>query len=97
MLDQDSILKAAAEAAMQAQNPNSMQPQQPQVVPAQPVPMSIQMSSTQDMQGNKYVVLVINHPTGQSVYHLTPEGAEQIADGLKQTARLSKTGLEIAR
>lgn len=95
-MNQESILKAAAEAAMQAQNPDMMAQQQ-QVIPPQPVPMTVQMSTTQDMQGNKFVVLLINHPTGQSVYHFTPEGAEQIADGLKQTASLSKTGLQIAR
>lgn len=95
-MNQESILKAAAEAAMQAQNPEMMAQQQ-QVIPPQPVPMTVQMSTTQDTQGNKFVVLLINHPTGQSVYHFTPEGAEQIADGLKQTASLSKTGLQIAR
>lgn len=91
MLDQESMLRAAAESAMQQQGV------QQQVVPPQPVPLSVQMATSQDTQGNKFVVLVINHPLGQSVYHFTPEGADQIADGLKQTARLSKTGLEIAR
>jgi hypothetical protein len=50
-MNQESILKAAAEAAMQAQNPEMMA-QQPQVIPPQPVPMTVQMSSTQDAQGN---------------------------------------------
>lgn len=92
MLDQDMILKAAAEAAMQQQ-----QPQQQQIVQPQPVPMTVQMSTGQDGQGNKLVVLIISHPLGQSVYHFTPEGADQISDGLKNAARLAKTGLEIAR
>lgn len=92
MLDQDKILKAAAEAAMQQQ-----MPQQQQIVQPQPVPMTVQMSTGQDIQGNKLVMLIINHPLGQSVYHFTPEGADQISEGLKGAARLAKTGLEIAR
>lgn len=92
MLDQDTILKAAAEAAMREQG----QPLQ-QAVPPQPVPMTVQLSTVQDIEGNKFVVLIINHPLGQSVYHFTPEGADQISEGLKQAAGLSKSGLHIAR
>lgn len=91
-MNQEAILKAAAEAAMQ-------QPQQqPQVVPPQPVPMSVQMMTTQNPTGtDQLVVLVVHHPLGQSVYHFSAEGAEQIAEGLLNTARLAKTGLQIAR
>lgn len=91
-MNQDAILRAAAEAAQQPQ----MQAQ-PQTVAPQPVPMSIQMTTTQDMQGNKYVVLVVQHPVGQTVLHFDAEGAEKIGEGLKDAARLARTGLEIAR
>lgn len=94
-MNQEAILKAAAEAAMQQQGQGQ---QQQQLVPPQPVPMSIQMMTTQNPTGtDQLVVLVINHPLGQSVYHFTAEGAEQIAAGLTDTARLAKTGLQIAR
>lgn len=93
-MNQDMILKAAAEAAMQAQDPLS---QQPQGVTPSPVPMTLQLTTVQDTQGNKYVVLIIQHPMGQSVLHFDPDGADQIAEGLKNTARLARTGLEIAR
>ena len=92
-MNQETILKAAAEAAMQAQG----QEMQQQMVAPQPVPMTIQMSSTQDMQGNKFVVLMIQHPVGQTVLHFDPQSADQIGDGLKDAARLARTGLEIAR
>lgn len=92
MSDQETILKAAAEAAMQQQQ----QPPQPQIIPPSPVPMTIQMMTTQGQDG-KLVVLVFNHSLGQSVYHFTPEGAELVAEGLNNTARLARTGLEIAR
>jgi hypothetical protein len=94
-MNQDMILKQAAEAAMQVQDP--FQQQQPQGVVPSPVPMTLQMTTVQDMQGNKYVVLIIQHPMGQTVLHFDPDGAEQIAEGLKNTARLARTGLEIAR
>ena len=92
-LDRDSILKAAAEAAEQM-NGNS-QPA-PQVSP-QPVPTAIQLSSTRTSSGDKFVVVMISTPVGQNVYFFDPESADKIADALKETARLSRTGLEIAR
>lgn len=91
-MNQEAILRAAAEAAQQQQTQG-----QQQMVAPQPVPMSIQMSTTQDMQGNKFVVFVVQHPVGQTVLHFEAEAAEKIGEGLKDAARLARTGLEIAR
>lgn len=88
-MDQDKILEMAARAASQSQEPQGVQPS--------PVPMTIQVSVAQDMSGNKFVVLIVNHPVGTSVYHLHPDGAESISKALADTARLARTGLEIAR
>jgi hypothetical protein len=91
-MNQEMILKAAAEEAMRLP-----QQQQQQQVNPHPVPMSIQMATTQDTQGNKFVVLVVQHPVGQTVLHFDPETAERVAEGLKDSARIARTGLEIAR
>ncbi len=91
-LDKDSILRAAAQAAEQMNG----HPPAPQVSP-QPVPTAVQLTTTQSPSGDKFVVVMISTPTGQSVYFFDPESADKIADALKETARLSRTGLEIAR
>lgn len=92
-MDKDNILRAAVEAAEQMDN------NQPQGmgVPPQPVPTAVQLSSSKDNNGNKFVVMAFMTPVGQSVYFLDPDSAERIADGLKDTALLSRSGLEIAR
>lgn len=89
-MDQETILKAAAEAAKNVPNGN-----QPNMVYPQPVPMSIQLTSGQGVGGEKYVILILQTPVGQHVYHLDPDGAEKLAEGLINTARISRTGLEI--
>lgn len=91
-LDRDSILRAAAEAAEQMNE----QPAVPGVSP-QPVPTSVQLSTARNPQGNDLVVLVLSTPVGQNVYFFDTEAAEKIADGIKETARFARTGLEIAR
>lgn len=91
-MDQESILRAAAEAAR-----NMNHQPQPNMVPPQPVPLSLQLTSGQGPGGDKYVILIIQSPVGQHIYHFDPEGAERLAEGLIETARLSRTGLEIAR
>lgn len=93
-MNQETILKAAVEAAA---NQPQFQEQQANTVQPSPVPMSIQMTNVQDNQGNKFVVLIIQHPMGQTVLHFDANGAEQIAEGLKKTVMLARTGLEIAR
>lgn len=91
-MDQETILKAAAEAAMRQQS------EAPQGVMPSPVPMSLQMTSVQDPStGMKYVVLIVQHPMGQTILHFDADGAEKVAEGLKNTAMLARTGLEIAR
>jgi hypothetical protein len=49
------------------------------------------------MNGDKYVIITLITPVGQNVFFFDPESADKIADALKETARLSRTGLEIAR
>lgn len=93
-MDRDSILRAAAEAAEQQMGGNH-QPV-PAVTP-QPVPTAIQLASSRDGNGNKFVVVTITTPVGQNIYFLDPESAERVAEGIKETARLARTGLEIAR
>lgn len=91
-MDKDSILRAAVQAAEQMDGSH-----QPQGIPPQPVPTSIQIASTRDAQGNKYVVATLMTPVGQNVYFFDPDTADKIAEGLKESARLARTGLEIAR
>jgi hypothetical protein len=92
MDERDQILKAAAEAA---KSQMGAVPQQAVVQP-QPVPMSIQLSTMQDINGTKFVVMNVLTPLGQTVLFFDPNGAETVAENLKQTARLARTGLEIA-
>lgn len=94
-MDQETILRAAAEAAQRAQNGGNHQPQN--TVPPQPVPMSVQLTSGQGPSGEKYVILIIQTPVGQNIFHFDPEGAEKLANGLLDTARVSRTGLEIPK
>lgn len=93
MDEASKIIEAAARFAQESQG----QPMQPQVVQPQPVPLSVQMASAQAPDGRKFIVLIIYSPTGQSVFHFEPEGAEAVAKGLIDTARLAKTGLEVPR
>lgn len=92
MLNQEEILKRAAQAAKQ----NQGQPAQ-QGVPPGPAPMSVQIAQARDAAGNPFVILAIQHQMGQSVFHFDPDGADRIADAIKDTARLARTGLEIVR
>lgn len=92
-MDAETILKQAAEAARQQQAGGI---QGPGVMP-QPVPLSVQLMHTQDPTGQKYVVLIISTPVGQNVFHLDPDSAEKIGEGIKDAARLARTGLEIPR
>jgi len=89
-MDQESILRQAVEAAKQAQG----QPQN-NMVPPMPVPMSVQLTSGQGMNGEKFVILVLQTPVGQHVYHFDPDAAERLAEGLAHSARVAKTGLEV--
>ena len=92
-MDQDQILKAAAEAAQGMQNgAMNVPPIQPQ-----PVPMSMQIQSAQGADGKQFVVLVTYTPMGQTILFFDPEGAERIGQGLIDTARVARTGLEIPR
>lgn len=90
-MNQEQILQAAAEAARAQNGP------QPNGVPPQPTPLSVQMGTGQDASGQRYVILVIMSPVGQHVFHFDPEGAENIAKNLSDTARMARTGLELAR
>ena len=81
-MNQDDILRRAAEAAQQVQTPQGVQPA--------PSPMSVQVA-----QMGQYVVLVIQHSVGQSVFFFEPEGAEKIADNIKSVARMARTGLAL--
>ncbi len=92
-LDRESILRAAATAASNMDNNHAPMPS----VTPQPVPTAIQMASSMGPSGEKYVILTLTTPVGQNVYFFDPESADKIADALKETARLSRTGLEIAR
>lgn len=89
----DNILDMAAKAAMKAP---PVQQQQQGVAP-QPSPMSIQIAQTRDGAGNSFVVLIVQHLYGQSVYHFEPDGADRIGDAMKGAARQARTGLEIPR
>lgn len=92
-MNQEAILQAAAEAA---KNMNSSPDEAvAQTVPPQPVPLSVQVTTTQ--QPSKFVVLVINTPVGQSVYFFDPDGAEKVANAVLDAARQARTGLEIPR
>lgn len=90
-MSRDNILDLAAKAARQAP------PIQPQGVAPQPSPMSIQIAQTKDGAGNSFVVLIVQHLYGQSVYHFEPDGADRIGDAMKGAARQARTGLEIPR
>lgn len=92
-MDRDSILKAAAQAA---ENMNDHQPHQTGISP-QPVPTSIQLASVRSVDGRSLVMLTLSTPVGQNVFFFDAESAERIGDGIKETARLARTGLEIAR
>lgn len=94
-LDKDSILRAAAEAAEQM-NGHEGHPQAPSV-PLQPVPTAVQLSSMRSPSGDKFVLVTFSTPLGQNTFFFDPDSADRIADGLKETARLARTGLEIAR
>lgn len=94
-MDQEAILRAAAEAANRMDGNGTQKA--PGITP-QPLPTSVQLASSVDnSNGNKFVVMTLTTPNGQSFYFFDPESAEKIADGMKETARLARTGLEIAR
>lgn len=93
-MDKDSILRAAAATA--ASNMDNNHPTGP-AIPLQPVPTAIQLSSTRSPNGDKFVMVNITTPIGQNTYFFDPDSADRIADGLKDAARLARTGLEIAR
>lgn len=90
-MNQEQILQAAAEAARMQNGP------QPNGVPPQPTPLSVQMGTGQDASGQRYVVLVIMSPVGQHIFHFDPDSAEHVAKSLSDTARVARTGLEVAR
>lgn len=92
-LTQENILKAAAQAAEQM-NGN---PHPTASVTPQPVPTAVQLASTRSVNGDKFVIITLTTPVGQNIYFLDPDSAEKIGEGLKETARLARTGLEIAR
>lgn len=81
----------------QAVKATQQQAPQPPVVQPHPAPMSVQLTTSQDPQGNKYLILIIHHATGQSVFHFHPDNADQLADAIKDAARVARTGLEIPR
>lgn len=92
MNEKDQIIEAAARFAQQQQG----QPVQPQVVQPQPCPITIQLAGSQTPDGKKFVILIVHHMTGQSVYHLGADEAVQIGQAIIDAARVAKTGLEIA-
>lgn len=92
-LNKDTILRAAAEAAEQM---NGQHQSTPSIIP-QPVPTAVQLASARDANGSKYVSITLTTPIGQNVFFFDIESADKIADGIKETARLARTGLEIAR
>lgn len=92
-MNKDSILRAAAEAAEQMNGNHQPTP----TVSPQPVPTAVQLASTRDGNGNKFVIVTLTTPVGQNIFFFDPESADKIGDGLKETARLARTGLEIAR
>lgn len=94
-MDQETILKAAAAAAQRAQNGESSQPSN--MVYPQPVPMSVQLTSGQGPAGEKYVILIIQTPVGQNIFHFDTDAAERLANGMIDTARVARTGLEIPK
>lgn len=88
-MDRDSILRAAAQAAEQMEGRPSINPY--------PVPTAVQLAPSRDSSGNKFVMITFTTPIGQNVFFLDPESADKIGDGLKETARFARTGLELAR
>lgn len=92
-MDANKIIEAAARFAKEG----GQQQTQPQVIQPQPSPMSLQLANMTAQDGNKYVVVIIHHPLGQSVFHFTPESIEGVADAMKDAARLARTGLEIPK
>lgn len=92
-MDKDSIIDAAARFAQNAQE----QPMQPQVIQPHPVPMSVQLAHAIGPDGKKLVVFILHHGTGSSVFHFDPDGADQIADSLKDAARSARSGLEVPK
>ena len=89
-MDTEAMLKRAEEAAKRQMSGG------PGVMPS-PVPTSVQLLTGQDGQGGKLVILVISTPVGQNVFHFDAESADKIADGIKDAARVARTGLEIPR
>lgn len=89
-MDTEAMLRRAEEAAKAGAGPG------PGVMP-QPVPTSVQLLTGHDGQGGKLVILVISTPVGQNVFHFDAESADKIADGIKDAARVARSGLEIPR
>lgn len=91
-MDKDSILRAALQAAEQMDG----NPPQP-AIPIQPVPTAVQIASAKGPNGDSFVVMTVLTPVGQNIYFFDSETAEKLSEALSQTARLARTGLEIAR
>jgi hypothetical protein len=90
-MDAETILRQAEEAARRQQ-----QGAAPGVMPS-PVPTSVQLLTGHDGQGGQMVILVFSTPVGQNVFHFDAESADKIADGIKDAARVARTGLEIPK
>lgn len=90
-MNQETILRQAAEAAQ------SMQMPQPQGVQPAPSPLSMNLAHGRDEAGRTFVVLTVQHLSGQNVFFLDTDSAEALGAKLQETARLARTGLEIAR
>lgn len=89
-MDAEQIIRQAEALARQQQQAGPA----PGIMPS-PVPTSVQLLTAPDQQGNKLVILVLSTPVGQNVFHFDAESADKIADGIKDAARVARTGLEI--
>lgn len=66
-----------------------------EVVQPQPSPMTVQVAQAEGQDGKKFVVLVVAHPTGQSVFHFDADGAERVAVMLKDASTQARSGLVV--
>ena len=81
----DELLKQAAEAASQVQQPV-------RAVPYGPVPMSWNISQAQGPEG-QLVVIHVQTPEGDKVFFLQPSMGKQIGEALIKLSTASDSGL----
>lgn len=93
MSESDKIIEAAARFAQQQQH----QPMEQPIIQPQPCPITIQLAGTQGHDGKKYLLFIVHHLTGQSVYHIDVETAPTLGQSIIDAAQVARTGLEIPR